>query len=151
MLRQPLDTTKEVKFYTSWVFPAGALVFSVIFGFGSALFLSTYNYYNLGLDLVIGVLFLLVCLVVFTGSIYTMFNPLLLTINKEGMSAPSIGNIQWSSIIGIYIGNSNPEYPYPTSLNISLLNGTSHNLSTLAFSISPYDLLEILKTYHKSA
>lgn len=150
MTKQPIDTTKEVKFYVSGVMPAGALIFSLIFGFGAVLSLFAYDYHSLHLDLLLEILVLLVCLTGVMWSVYmALSGSLLLVVNEKGIFAPSIGRIQWDNIKGIHVGSTDIN-GYPTSFNIILSGGVSHKLGTLLFSIPPYDLLEILRTYQGS-
>lgn len=153
-LKQPIDTTKEMKFYVSWVFPAGALIFSLIFGFGSVSFLLAYDYSSLHFDLVIGMLVLFACSVGLIWSVsIALFHSVLLMIDGRGISIPNKEIFLWSSVKEMELVkhpallSSETEPPF---LRIIFLNGVSYDLSMILFSVSGYKLLEILRTYHGS-
>jgi len=79
------------------------------------------------------------------------FNPLLLTINNEGLDSPKTGKILWNKIKVIYIPKSFWNFEREASfIKIILTDDTSRNLNTRLFSIRPMDLLEILKSYQET-
>jgi hypothetical protein len=150
-----VNTTKEIKFYISKIITIGLMFASVILiGFLSVtfFFIDYYSYETPFTTLVLAITFLIICSISFIWSTYMLFfNPLLLTINNEGLDSPKTGKILWNKIKVIYIPKSFWNFEREASfIKIILTDDTSRNLNTRLFSIRPMDLLEILKSYQET-
>lgn len=152
MIKQPIDTTKELRFYTSKIIIVGIVVLSVAVGFVSVKYLFFYSYNNLQLGLAIGGLVLPCCLSGIVWSAYILaVDPLRLSINKDGIYSPRTGNLPWRSIKDIRVGLTAEYGEEPMLLKIELIDGKSYNLySGLFIRLDTRKLLEILRTYHGS-
>lgn len=149
MLKQPVDTTKELKFYTSKRVIALRIFLTLIFGLmfyfslpgqQSNSVLNSSEIFFFGA----GSLFFL------AQSIYGFaYNPLLLKINKDGVYLRWGGNILWSNIESISIVR--PKYSawsgLQTYLKIVLKDGTFKALMTGPMMTNTDDLVNLLKTY----
>ncbi len=153
MTKQPIDTTKELKFYTSKIITAGIIILAIVIGFASAKYLFLVNYNSFQIGFVVAGLVLSCCLCGFIWGVYILFvNPLRLCISMDGIYSPETGNLLWSSIKDIEAELIQEEYGEdPVLLKIKLADGKSYKLkSGLFIRIDTRKLLETLRTYHRA-
>lgn len=151
MLKQPIDTTKEVKFYphkgviVANLFAAIALayvIYLIVPGSQNSLIVN-----SLGV-LVLGGLSLYLLII---GVKYLSRNPLLLKIDKNGIYSPKTGEILWSNVEDITVKDSpNRALGLGEYIKIVLKDGTSHIISTAFLGVSTLDLRNIFKSYRSS-
>lgn len=150
ILEQNIDTTKELKFYTSKIITVGVMFLSVVVGFVIAKHMFWSNYNSLQVDPTIGGLLLLCSFLGIIWSTYILIaRPIRLMISKDGIYLPKTGNLLWGNIKDISVRLTAEYGEDPMLLKIKLTDGKSYNLiAGLFIRIDTRKLLEILRTYH---